>query len=90
MNLSKDGYPLGLLVRAVWDCCDDLYEKLGRAPSRHEFNDEIGKREPHRIGISTHSRQWGEWGRHHNFSTDVTDIPDIIPEEMLCPQYLRV
>ena len=90
MNLSKDGYPLGSLVRAVWDCCDDLYEKLGRAPSRHEFNDAIGKREPHRIGISTHSRQWGEWIRHHNFSTYVADIPGIIPEEMLYPQYLRV
>ncbi|WP_237759507.1 HNH endonuclease, partial [Enterobacter hormaechei] len=90
MNLRKDGYPQGPLVRAVWECCDELYEKLGRAPSRQEFNDEIGKREPHRIGISTHSRQWGEWMRHHNFSTFVASEPGIIPEEMHYPQYLRV
>ena len=90
MELNKNGYPTGLLVRAVWDCCDDLYEKLGRAPSRQEFNNEIRKREPHRTGISTHSRQWGEWIRFHNFSTYVADIPGIIPEEMLHPQYLRV
>ncbi|WP_427034873.1 hypothetical protein ACNFZ6_16770 [Enterobacter hormaechei] len=90
MNLRKDGYPQGPLVRAVWECCDELYEKLGRAPSRQEFNDEIGKREPHRIGVSTHSRQWGEWMRHHNFSTFVASEPGIIPEEMHYPQYLRV
>lgn len=90
MNLRKDGYPQGPLVRAVWECCDELYEKLGRAPSRQEFNDEIGKREPHRIGISTHSRQWGEWMRHHNFSTFVASESGIIPEEMHYPQYLRV
>nr|WP_232489802.1 HNH endonuclease [Pectobacterium parmentieri] len=90
LNQSKDGYPQGSLVRAVWDCCDELYQKLGRAPSRQEFDDEIGKREPHRIGISTHSRQWGEWMRHHNFSTYVVDVPGIIPEEMHYPQYLRV
>ena len=59
MNLSKDGYPQGPLLRAVWECCDELYEKLGRASSRQEFYNEIDKREPHRIGISTHSRQWG-------------------------------
>jgi len=90
LKLSKDGYPQGQLVLAVWDCCDDLYEKLDRAPSRQEFNDEIGKREPHRIGISTHSRQWGEWMRHHHFSTYVADVSFIIPEEMHYPQYLRV
>ncbi|HDY7157371.1 TPA: HNH endonuclease [Klebsiella pneumoniae] len=90
MNLSKDGYPQGPLLRAVWECCDELYEKLGRAPSRQEFYNEIDKREPHRIGISTHSRQWGEWMRHHNFSTYVASVPGIIPEEMHSPQYLRV
>lgn len=90
MNLYKDGYPQGPLVRAVWECCDELYENLGRAPSRQEFNDEIGKREPHRMGISTHSRQWGEWMRYHNFSTYVAGVPGIIPEEMYYPQYLRV
>lgn len=90
LNQSKDGYPNGLLVRRVWDCCDELYMRLGRAPSRHEFNEEIGKREPNRIGISTHSRQWGEWMRHHNLSTYVTDAPGFIPEEMHYPQYLRV
>ena len=79
MNLSKDGYPQGPLLRAVWECCDELYEKLGRAPSRQEFYNEIDKREPHRIGISTHSRQWGEWMRHHNFSTYVASVPGIIP-----------
>ncbi len=90
MNQNKDKYPQGPLVRAVWDCCDELYQKLERAPSRQEFNDEIGKREPHRIGISTHSRQWGEWMRHHNFSTYVADVPGIIPEVFHFPQYLRV
>ena len=90
MNHSKDNYPQGLLVRAVWDCCDELYQKLGRAPSRQEFYNEIGKREPHRVGISTHSRQWGEWMRHHNLSTNTSEVPGIIPEEMQSPQYLRV
>lgn len=90
MIQNKDKYPKGPLVRAVWDCCDELYQKLGREPSRKELHDEIGKREPHRTGISTHSRQWGEWMRHHNFSTNVTDVPGIIPEEMHYPQYLRV
>ena len=90
MIQNKDGYPQGALIRAVWDCCDELYQKLGREPSRKEFNDEIGRREPHRIGISTHSRQWGEWMRHHNFSIRVTDEPGIIPEEMHYPQCLRV
>lgn len=90
MALSKEGYPHGPLLRGVWDCCYDLYEKLGRAPSRREFYEEIAKREPDRIGISTHSRQWGEWMRHHDFSALEDDTPGVIPEEMQSPQYLRV
>lgn len=40
MIQNKDGYPQGALIRAVWDCCDELYQKLGREPSRKEFNDD--------------------------------------------------
>ncbi|MEW2741722.1 HNH endonuclease [Providencia sp. PROV130] len=90
MTINKDGYPSGLLIRAVWDCCYDLYQILGRAPSRQEFYNEIGKREPDRIGISTHSRQWGEWMRHHNFSANTTDDENIIPDEYCNPSYLIV
>jgi len=87
LSLKKIGYPKGLLVRAVWECCDELYEKLNRAPTRKEFYREMQKREPHRVGISTHSRQWGEWMRHHKFRICDTHIPLVIPEEMLYPEY---
>lgn len=90
MTLSKDGYPVGLLIRAVWDCCDDLCAKLGRPPGRQEFLAEISKREPERAGISTHSRQWGEWMRYHNLSTGLNDEQRYIPEEFHFPQRLRV
>ncbi|WP_173391608.1 HNH endonuclease [Tatumella saanichensis] len=62
---NKSGYPTGKLVRAVWDCCDDLFVKYGRVPTRQEFKEEIAKREPERVGISTHSRQYGEWKNYH-------------------------
>ncbi len=46
----------------------DLYENLGGIPpTRQQFYEEIERREPERKGISTHSRQWGEWMRHHGF-----------------------
>ena len=90
MALSKDGYPQGPLVRAVWDCCDDLYAILGRPPSHKEFYKEISAREPDRVGKSTHSRQWGEWMRHNKFTISVEGTPGHIPEELHLPQYLRV
>lgn len=90
MELSKEGYPKGLLVRAVWDCCHELAEQLGRAPARWEFMAEICRREPNRKGISTHSRQWGEWMRHHGFKSDVSLNSNNIPDEYLEPQRLRV
>jgi len=56
MGLSKEGYPKGVLVRAVWDCCHELYEQLGRAPTRLEFMAEIHRREPDRKGLArTHA-----------------------------------
>lgn len=68
MILSKTGYPEGEKLRAVWDCCHELYEKLGgKPPTRKQFYEEINKREADRKGISTHSRQWGDWMRHHGF-----------------------
>ncbi len=90
MGLSKDGYPKGLLVRAVWDCCNELYVQLGRAPARQEFMAEIHRREPDRKGISTHSRQWGDWMRHHGFKSDISLSGHNIPDEYLEPQRLRV
>ena len=90
MALSKDGYPQGPLVRAVWDCCDDLYAILGRPPSHKEFYKEMSAREPDRVGKSTHSRQWGEWMRHNKFTISVEGTPGHIPEELHLPQYLRV
>ncbi|HID8276293.1 MULTISPECIES: HNH endonuclease [unclassified Providencia] len=90
MGLSKEGYPKGVLVRAVWDCCHELYEQLGRAPTRLEFMAEIHRREPARKGISTHSRQWGDWMRHHSFKSDILLSGHNIPDEYLEPQRLRV
>ncbi|SQC94114.1 Uncharacterised protein [Cedecea neteri] len=90
MGLSKEGYPKGVLVRAVWDCCSELYEQLGRAPTRQEFMAEIHRREPDRKGISTHSRQWGDWMRHHSFKSDISLSGHTIPDEYLEPQRLRV
>lgn len=36
MSLSKQGYPKESLIRAVWDCCDDLYIQLNRPPTNWE------------------------------------------------------
>lgn len=96
MSLSKADYPEGPLLRAVWDCCDELYLELGHPPSRKQFIAEIEKREPERKGISTHSRQWGEWMRHHGFKSNEIEAEceyrdkSSIPDEYMYPQYLRV
>lgn len=90
MSLSKEGYPKGLLIRAVWDCCDDLYSQLNRPPTHREFKDEIARREPGRVNKSTHSRQWVEWIRHHGFTSSGTLNRGEIPDEYLQPQILRV
>lgn len=90
MSLNKKGYPQGTKVRAVWDCCDELYQKLGRAPLGKELMEEMGRREPDRKKISTHHRQWGDWMRHHNLSANIDDVNSSIPEELHYPQYLRV
>ncbi|HHQ6628667.1 HNH endonuclease [Serratia fonticola] len=90
MSLSKTGYPDGERVRAVWDCCHDLYVQLGRAPTSQEFKAEINRREPDRVGISTHSRQWGDWMRYHGFSSNTLLDDHEIPDEYLEPNRLRV
>lgn len=90
MPLSKDDYPEGPLLRAVWDCCHELHGRLERPPTRQEFIAEINNREPERTGISTHSRQWGEWMRHHGFKSDIEANSQNIPEEFLEPKRLRV
>ncbi|WP_182057616.1 HNH endonuclease [Pantoea sp. ME81] len=90
MPLSKEDYPEGPLVRAVWDCCHELYTRLERPPTRQEFKAEINAREPERTGISTHSRQWGDWMRHHGFKSDSEMSSHSIPAEFLEPNRLRV
>ena len=90
MKLSRERYPKGLLVRAVWDCCHQLHCQLGRPPTRKEFINEMHLREPDRKGISTHLRQWGEWMRHHSFENEIVLSDHVIPDEYLEPQRLRV
>lgn len=90
MRQDKDGYPEGIRLRAVWDCCDDLYDKFGRVPTIQEFKDEIARREPERIGKSTHHRQRLEWMRYHKLSGSEYHKAGFIPEEYQYPQYLRV
>lgn len=67
MKISKDNYPEGKKLRAVWECCYELYNKLGRVPTVEEFNFRINSLEPERKGISTHHRQRIEWERRHGF-----------------------
>lgn len=67
MKLSKDNYPKGEKLRAVWECCYNLYNSLGRVPTSSEFRNKIAQLEPDRVNISTHNRQRLEWERHHGF-----------------------
>lgn len=41
MSLRQKRYPRGPLVRAIWDCCDELYLRLGRVPERQELLQEM-------------------------------------------------
>ncbi|MEE3649251.1 MULTISPECIES: HNH endonuclease [unclassified Brenneria] len=92
MSLSKKGYPNGPLIRAIWDCCDELYERLGRVPARQELLREMNQWEPERAGRSTYGRQRIEWKLHHGFnSTDKAEgYLHVIPDEYLEPQLRRV
>ncbi|EHZ3654911.1 HNH endonuclease [Escherichia coli] len=92
MSMRQKGYPNGPLVRAIWDCCDELYERLGRVPERQELLQEMKLREPERAGLSTYGRQRIEWKLYHGFeSTEKADsCLNIIPEEFLEPQLRRV
>lgn len=90
MPLSKDDYPEGPLLRAVWDCCHELHGRFGRPPTRQEFMAEFNASEPERTSICTHSRQWVDWRRHHRFKSDSAVNSQTIPAEILEPNRLRV
>lgn len=70
-------------MRAIWDCCDELYLRLGRVPERQELLLEMKLREPERAGLSTYGRQRIEWKLYHGYeSTEKAEgFLNVIPEE---------
>ncbi|UBX50019.1 HNH endonuclease [Providencia alcalifaciens] len=79
MILSKDDYPKGPRIRAVWDSCFVLYNQLGRAPARRELIAAMNKPAQRVMSTNSLSRYWKNWMKHHNLKNDYYD--NYIPPE---------